>query len=95
MVFTMLKKNIHTFGVGVFHNIIQGFLGDPVQVRLYILRQTSAFVWCDPAYVKLAGNTVLLKHASNVCGCALAIGEIFLRAGLPPAVFQTLLVDSR
>jgi len=42
----------------------------------------------------LAGNTVLLKHASNVSGCALAIEEVIHRAGLPPGVFQTLLVDS-
>lgn len=40
----------------------------------------------------LAGNTVLLKHASNVCGCALAAEEIIQRAGLPAGVFQTLLV---
>lgn len=42
----------------------------------------------------LAGNTVLLKHASNVCGCALAIEEVFQQAGLPTGVFQTLLIDS-
>lgn len=46
-----------------------------------------------PALV--AGNTVLLKHASNVCGCALATEEVFRRAGLPVGTFQTLLVSSR
>ena len=46
-----------------------------------------------PALV--AGNVGLLKHASNVPQCALALEEIFRRAGAPAGVFQTLLVESR
>src|SRR2546425_3164990 len=40
----------------------------------------------------MAGNGAVLKHASNVPGCALAIQEIFETAGLPPGLFRTLLV---
>lgn len=43
----------------------------------------------------LAGNTGLLKHASNVSGCALAIEKVFSDSGFPPGTFQSVLVSSK
>ncbi len=42
----------------------------------------------------LAGNAVLLKHASTVFNCALAIEALFTKAGLPEGVFQSLMISS-
>ncbi|MCA8967432.1 MAG: aldehyde dehydrogenase family protein, partial [Planctomycetes bacterium] len=41
-----------------------------------------------------AGNAIVLKHASNVSLCALAIDSLCRDSGLPPGVVQTLLIDS-
>ena len=42
----------------------------------------------------MAGNVMVLKHASNVSGCALALEELMLNAGAPEGLLQTLLLPS-
>jgi len=52
----------------------------------------QAFRFIAPAL--MAGNCGVLKHSSNVAGCAIAIEEIIREAGFPGNVFQTLLIGS-
>lgn len=42
----------------------------------------------------MAGNGMLLKHASNVSGCAMAIENVMKKSGVPKGLFRTLLIPS-
>lgn len=52
----------------------------------------QVFRFAIPAII--AGNTVVVKHASNVAGCAQLLEDIFIEAGFPKGVYQNLMIAS-
>jgi succinate-semialdehyde dehydrogenase / glutarate-semialdehyde dehydrogenase len=52
----------------------------------------QVFRFAAPAL--MAGNAGLLKHASNVQGCSIAIAKVFIEAGFPDNIFRSLIIGS-
>ena len=69
---------------------------EPVGIVLSVMPWNFPFwqVFRIGAPTLLAGNAMVLKHASNVPQCALAIDEVFKEAGLPENIFRTLLIGA-
>lgn len=69
---------------------------DPIGVVLAVMPWNYPFwqVMRAAAPVLAGGNGLVLKHASNVPQCALALEAVFQRAGAPTGLFTTLLVGS-
>lgn len=89
---TYLSDEVHASPAGVDARTVYEPLGVVLAVMPWNFPFWQVFRFAAPYLT--AGNTGLLKHASNVPECAIAIQEVFEKAGYPDNVFQSVLAGS-
>lgn len=78
---------------GIRHLVVFQPLGVILGIMPWNFPIWQVIRWAVPAL--LVGNTVILKHSNAVPGCAMAIEEMFRKAGFTEGIFTTVIIDHR